>query len=567
MGQLEEGLTRFYEDFKNLQPYRIRARRLRHLDFLFDEVLGRGYCRSHSIRAFILFDSGYGMSMKIHMLNLNKHLAFPFHELSLIGCFFLIQYLYAQKGVVFDFIPLAWFWQYLDIDLLKHDLMRSLFYLHSQPPLFNLFLGVVLKAAPSNVFQVFQAIFLVLGIVFTLGLYRFLVNFRVSPTLAVLFTLVFIATPQFVLYGNWLFYTFPAMVLLLLGLFFIKRYLDRSSKISAFIGFFLLAMVSLTVSMFPLVWFLVNLLCVYLLVEKKEQKEIKKIALVPLILIVAVLLKNAVVFGSFNSSSWTGLNLNRMTLVSTAHKRAWIAQGRLSPLTIMPGFQPIDKFPPGLMTQKPWGVPALDAPYKSSGEPNYNYIGYIALSRLYLRESLDVISWRPQDYLLSCAMAYNIFCLPSTYGHHVIFSANQEKVEDIEGIFNDGLMFFRKLQFFTYRIDFGEKTLLQYGQPAVRYVDFDFYVTLVFFLYPVLILWALWKGFSLGGKRVFDRNEKIMLLLLALNILWVMLVGNMIDIGENNRYRKVIDPLAWVLLAVMAQKVWEKLKQVGKEGS
>ena len=35
--------------------------------------------------------------------------------------------------------------QYLDPLLLKSDLLKSLFYLHSQPPIFNLFLGIVLK--------------------------------------------------------------------------------------------------------------------------------------------------------------------------------------------------------------------------------------------------------------------------------------------------------------------------------------------------------------------------------------------------------------------------------------
>ena len=41
-------------------------------------------------------------------------------------------------------------WQFLDVELLKHRLLESLYYQHSQPPLFNLFLGLVLKAAPEN---------------------------------------------------------------------------------------------------------------------------------------------------------------------------------------------------------------------------------------------------------------------------------------------------------------------------------------------------------------------------------------------------------------------------------
>ena len=42
--------------------------------------------------------------------------------------------------------PLTWYWQYIEPALLKERLLESLFYLHSQPPLFNLLLGLTFKA-------------------------------------------------------------------------------------------------------------------------------------------------------------------------------------------------------------------------------------------------------------------------------------------------------------------------------------------------------------------------------------------------------------------------------------
>jgi hypothetical protein len=47
-------------------------------------------------------------------------------------------------GVRFDSSPLAFCWQLVDPDLLRTRLLESLFYLHGQPPLFNLYLGVLL---------------------------------------------------------------------------------------------------------------------------------------------------------------------------------------------------------------------------------------------------------------------------------------------------------------------------------------------------------------------------------------------------------------------------------------
>jgi hypothetical protein len=53
-------------------------------------------------------------------------------------------------GIRFDADPLTWYWQYIDTVLLKERLLESLYYLHSQPPLFNLLLGVTLKAFPTS---------------------------------------------------------------------------------------------------------------------------------------------------------------------------------------------------------------------------------------------------------------------------------------------------------------------------------------------------------------------------------------------------------------------------------
>jgi len=46
--------------------------------------------------------------------------------------------------VRFDASTLPWLWQFLDPEWLRTDLPRSL-WLHAQLPLFNAFLGIVLK--------------------------------------------------------------------------------------------------------------------------------------------------------------------------------------------------------------------------------------------------------------------------------------------------------------------------------------------------------------------------------------------------------------------------------------
>ena len=66
-------------------------------------------------------------------------------SLALAASFAAAHLIYYALGVRFDNTSLAWYWQYLDPELLKSRLLESVFYMHSQPPLFNLFLGAVLK--------------------------------------------------------------------------------------------------------------------------------------------------------------------------------------------------------------------------------------------------------------------------------------------------------------------------------------------------------------------------------------------------------------------------------------
>src|SRR4051794_34733179 len=73
------------------------------------------------------------------------------------------------RGVRFDVTPLTQSWQFLDPLALKDNLAQSLFYLHAQPPPFNLFLGLGLKLGHPAAF--FWGTFLCLGLALHLGLY------------------------------------------------------------------------------------------------------------------------------------------------------------------------------------------------------------------------------------------------------------------------------------------------------------------------------------------------------------------------------------------------------------
>jgi len=71
--------------------------------------------------------------------------------LLVLGLAFVVSRVLAYAaGVRMGLAPLDWYWQYLPLDWLQHDLLRGLYYMHDQPPLYNFYLGAVLQACGAH---------------------------------------------------------------------------------------------------------------------------------------------------------------------------------------------------------------------------------------------------------------------------------------------------------------------------------------------------------------------------------------------------------------------------------
>jgi hypothetical protein len=63
---------------------------------------------------------------------------------------------------------------------------------------------------------------------------------------------------------------------------------------------------------------------------------------------------------------------------------------------------------------------------------------------------------------------------------------------------------------------------------------------------------------ALGRAGALGRRERIVVGYLCFNVAWVALVGNFLELGENNRFRFETDPLSLVLLAVLIRSGWRR---------
>jgi hypothetical protein len=327
----------------------------------------------------------------------------------LVAGFLASRLVFDLVGVRFLHGGLPRFFQYIEPELLRERLLESVFYLHSQPPLFNLFLGVGLKLAPDDYALLFRIAFHAAGLVLVVALYRLLVAFRFSPWAATAVALLGGTAPAVVLTESWLFYDHVVAALLVVSVLAFHAYAARPSfaRASAFFG--LAAVLVLTRSVFQLVW-LGFALALALVVVRTRRTTLLAAAL-PLVLVVGVYAKNAVVFGTFSTSSWYGLSLARTVLpnVEIDERRRLVREGTLSPLALRWPYSPLSTLPRDLVATEPTGVPVLDRETKASGATNFNHLAYVRLSARYADDALTVVRREPAAYLRGVALGAGRF--------------------------------------------------------------------------------------------------------------------------------------------------------------
>ncbi|MDP4129786.1 MAG: hypothetical protein Q8939_06465, partial [Bacteroidota bacterium] len=68
----------------------------------------------------------------------------------LLLAFVISRLIVISLGIRMNIGPLYAYWQYLDLETLRHHLLRGVWFDHAQPPVFNLFLGLMLKVFGSR---------------------------------------------------------------------------------------------------------------------------------------------------------------------------------------------------------------------------------------------------------------------------------------------------------------------------------------------------------------------------------------------------------------------------------
>jgi len=450
--------------------------------------------------------------------------------------FIASRLLYYYLGIRFDTAILPYAVQFLDVNLLRDRLIESVFYLHCQPPLFNLFLGAVLKAFPDHFGIAFHLIYLGLGLTTAVSIMALMRRLMVNRAIPTLLTVIFVVSPASILYENWLYYSYPVVCALSVAALCLHIWLSERRFLFGLAFFSCLSGLVLTWSLFQFVW-VASTCIIAIFYGRIRWQSLVAAAAIPLIITVGWHLKNWHYFGVFRTSSWIGLNLvqNTAPLLSPEQTQELVASGKLSKLALVGPFRKYDEYGQYLPEPPQTGVPALDKKTKdcSNGEPNnYNYIGYLTVSRLSLNDAIYVIKSKPYDLMRSVLRSFAVYLLPATDYPYV--AENCGRISFVVTAYNtvfSGCLTNRRVRWFKC---IGWLIAVSLGLS----IGYGSYLALRW-------LRNRPKDGAFAGTVTF----------ICLTIIYVTVVTTFLEAYENNRMRFIIEPYVLIMLAVFFENI------------
>ena len=456
--------------------------------------------------------------------------------LALILIFVLSRFWFAYAGGSYIASPLDSAKQFLDPALLQHDLLSSLWYLHSQPPLFNLFLGLVLKTA-SDPAVLYELCFRASGLLIPLCMYGALALLGANRIAAFLVTLFFMLNPSLILYESLLYYSHVEGVLIIAAVFFLARWGLREKKFDLVVFWLLLVCLGLTRSLFHPLFFVVLALVVsfFLWRQNKPMRSFALVAVFAMLPLAAWCLKNLIIFGFFGTSSWAGMSLWIKTDgYSPEQLEQFHARGLISAVAVRADqlpFRPIADFThDGLLAVDRCHHPADCNEMRAKDWPNYNHIGYVALSRQLGRDALQLIRHDPEMFWRSTVSAFSLSLWYASDSAQALFQNNMAVLEPLEDLYR--YVFFGFLDVKS-----------RHSDPRV-WLRTACIGALFAFFYVLTLMQAM---------RRQQTRERFALALLCLFCMlthaFVLLISSGVEFGENPRFRFPVDG-AFVVLVV-----------------
>jgi len=441
------------------------------------------------------------------------------------------------------------YWQLLDEGLLRHRLLESILNLHSQPPLLNLFLGLVLKLSDLTGLRaegILLIVQFVLGGVVVIALYS-LARSLVKPR-PLLFAVmaVFLLNPFFYDSIFFYFYTLYELVFLSLLALCVYRYLSGSGFRYFALACLLAAGLVYTRSLFHFIWALAGLAILPLFAGGKTARlsgYTPKVVLcitATALLLFAWPLKNYARFGFFGYSSWQGYNISSGLPVASPPLFDIFYRSRFVPLR-----EQERQFAGSFVPAGYASIPALAEVTKPDNSPNWNHYSVIALSKQMGSEAWAAMLDKP-SLIISKAYDFYVNGYSIYEGRDPYYGdIGKPQIKPLPG--SVGWMKAFETAVFQYRGD-----TVPLDGPPVPHTGFAY-------IFPIVILLSIaaialnWKTDPVGAATAG---------FLLYCVLWVLLMVLFVDGVEGNRMRFSTEPFTFILAGWSLWKITSRIKAV-----
>jgi hypothetical protein len=442
---------------------------------------------------------------------------------------------------------LASSWQVLDLHALQSDPFGSLWYLHTQPPVHNMVVAVAIFA-PAPIVGTLFVLYIVTLIVTGLLLHGLLVRWGLGPLAAGVVAALAMANPNLLGTIHIASYEVPVAMFVIGSLWAAQRYLDEPRLRWLLVTSGALTAGALTRSLLHPVWvlgILAALMVARPLPRQHARRHVAAALAIPLVLIGGWALKNEIVFGQATLSSWSGFNLQRgvVATMDRSDVEDAVADGDVSPLALQYPWGTLDVY------EDVEGVPgdfiepcrpehdhaAVDVPEKDQLRgvriANFNHECYLPLYDQASEDAVALVRRYPGRYLTSRGPALEMSFRVSYAGYDKPSTWMDALYAPLLGKLHTSIP-----------MDDWNLPLLPGGR------DLDVLISLTL---PIAAAFVLGRG-GLAAVRLaragwYGRHEwptgEVLWVLVTFTVGFVIVGGDLVEFGENSRFRTTIDPL------------------------
>jgi hypothetical protein len=434
--------------------------------------------------------------------------------------------------------PQTWPWadtiQALPMQDLQTNLVESLYYLHAQPPLFNLWGGVMGQIFPSDYLEIMCWQQMLMGAAITVFAYfigchvlrsRWLSALIVIPTVAL--------NPNIITYEQMIFYTLPTTFLLTTSVVCIQRF-TTTQRPRYLYGFIVcLNLVVLLRSMYHLVIFLLPMLIFAIILAGPRWRRMAMVIVLITLPAVGWHVKNAVEFGFFGATSWSGMNLWKIAQEghSNAELNDLVQAGKLDPVIVQ---------------LSPFSSPSAYAAFGFTdtsdiavlSHDDLNNINIVAISELYGRNARTLIQHDPGQYIRNARIGYTSYTSPS--------------YKTIYHLMPRGFRWHMRISM-----------NLTYGYELITHLNKwtgGSFPTMLGMVLPLVLIGYFFslvkQGWQARQKWLDVIRADAVMVICAILILYSTMVGSAFELGENYRFKIDIEPILWVFIAAV---IWRGL--------